>query len=1487
MSRFTRPPFHKPSPFDIPRPVNPHPPSPPETEITADSVPLPPMSIVSRDLHAYTDIGASSSFTRVDTPEMYHHLTAGLESQTQASTPNMNGRFRRPSNLSYLHPGSLRNDLRAAPRSATRWLVMVIPPSAIAREHGNGTFLNTSLHTSQGVLLPLLPSLSGQLTAIAREFAFPSTTGICIYLQMSEGGVQFAPRISDESWSILWASAFDERQSLHTMGGLPIAGRIEFDLDLRKARWLDMWLSSVRNSVDMGMGSVASASVPASLAANTNHRREDSRTTNFDHTEESFGAGDDVSVTIQRKTPVVRHVPRKLSLLDRIDVSSVKPLAMPRPASRIALSPTDAEQPRLVLSPVAHTPMSIPVPVTIAVEGDEPQTATQRRSDVEKKVENWRASSTFAKSPLVASTGQVSLDPANMPNNQPLVESDVVAANEPLNLDDFTWSISSAGPLSADYLDPIPPYAEISRPPSVHLDARLEGSVCLTPTTCTSFGPPDYDPFSPAVSLVDRLPSPDIAARQLEDVPPTPTTATSWGPPSEWPGSPVSEIRAPSVDIAMRGLGSRPVTPTTATSWGPPSEWSGSPASYSRAPSVDLAMRQLGSRPVTPSTATSWGAPLEWPRSPVTPFYLPTPGVGNMLFDGQDEEGALLVPRRNLRSVSADDKEPPSNSLMSDEAVPKSRPWRFVWPYTESFDSNAQEPVSVRIQPVYPCISLYPAVYPHFDLYPEVAVPVKTARQLGRRRDLHTHTSVTVKRTVKPLDHAWAYQKVEDVTSPIQVRLTSIYPSFDLYPAVYPHLDLYPVKSVTIGTTRETDVHLEPRYPTFSIYPAVYPIFEIYPGHIVESQQNPQEGISVRLEPAYPCLSLYPPVYPYFDLYPALLVVSLAVKASGDKSPSPKRALPSNSDALRRRKASPWKHVWPYQQVEDATGPVNVRLEAVYPSFDLYPAVYPHFELYPASYSVKSTAVVKFVPVLKTKSERPSPQKQSVPKSDVVTSQTASPWRHVWPYQQAEDVTHPVNVSLPVVYPRFDIYPVCYPHFDLYPEGPVVHGSTKAIDVKLGAKYPKFSIYPAIYPDFEIYPGHVEEAQKNLYDLLKVELAGSTYPNFDIYPAVYPYFDIYRSGIASTPENWRESCRMELSAKYPSMIIYPAVYPYFDIYLSGVASTLEYWREPCRVEIDAKYPVMDIYAPVYPHFDIYRSGHISDPTPLSSTLSTKLEAEYPAFDIYAVVYPHFELYPSIQVVTVSPRIRTRKTHQELVDLTLSHSSTPVPTVQVRVVPRISISSHETRQRPRRTHKDLVELVFSPNIEEVTQPETRKESVAIPRVRKAADVPQDTPGEERTRIRRTPSTGAARLSHIPIRPSEIRRSMSLGQATMSSSSGISRSQSLRHLSSVREEGIVAGSHGGSASQLRRVAGGERKPTRDSIVLEKARHWGSPASKPISQVDNPSPVSMKDLSEFPMPPLPSLPSSNRVPGVAVATGKIDRPVSKLDRTKFPFR
>ena len=68
-----------------------------------------------------------------------------------------------------------------------------------------------------------------QLGAIAREFNFPSTTGICIYMHVNESGSLLAPRISEESWNILWGHLFEPNAPSPT-SGIPICGRIEFDI---------------------------------------------------------------------------------------------------------------------------------------------------------------------------------------------------------------------------------------------------------------------------------------------------------------------------------------------------------------------------------------------------------------------------------------------------------------------------------------------------------------------------------------------------------------------------------------------------------------------------------------------------------------------------------------------------------------------------------------------------------------------------------------------------------------------------------------------------------------------------------------------------------------------------------------------------------------------------------------------------------------------------------------------------------------------------------------------------------------------------------------------------------------------------------------------------------------------------------------------------------------------------------------------------------
>jgi hypothetical protein len=414
----------------------------------------------------------------------------------------------------------------------------------------------------------------GQITAIAREFNFPSTAGICLYLQWTDAGVTITPRISDESWPFLWSHEFDSTRP-YQPGIPPISGRIEFDIDFQQARWYPSWVSS-RDSTPTRSIPVSPPTRPPSRL---HHRHIDSRTTFEDEIDDNSLNGG--------HTSLARNVPKKLSLVDRYETSSV------RSAPKTSGLNAPAHIPNHALSPIP--------------QASEPPSANM---DLETRVNSWRASASLKPTPLAVANGQTSLEPANLPNNlslDPSLEEDVQSE---LHFEDFTWSISSVGP--RDYLDGASIYSS-ERVPSVHLANRIEGSVCLTSPTCTSFGPSDYDEEYIAYPPSIRVPTPDVAMRMWEDCPPTPSTATSWGPPLSYPSTPASVERPLSIDIAYRFLHSRPVTPTTATSWGPPS-WPSSPAlSEFRPPSIHMADRGEFSLPNTPLFG-SWDASVHLPR---------------------------------------------------------------------------------------------------------------------------------------------------------------------------------------------------------------------------------------------------------------------------------------------------------------------------------------------------------------------------------------------------------------------------------------------------------------------------------------------------------------------------------------------------------------------------------------------------------------------------------------------------------------------------------------------------------------------------------------------------------------------------------------------------------------------------------------------------------------------------------------------------------
>ena len=111
-----------------------------------------------------------------------------------------------------------------APLYQSKYLLHVVPPSHIPHESSaSETFQLTPLPSSasgyhtqfhRGTLVPLLPTLQGQLWAIAKEYALPSTAGMYLYLVSSAPSPspdtsstspdEPGPRLSEDIWKHLW-----------------------------------------------------------------------------------------------------------------------------------------------------------------------------------------------------------------------------------------------------------------------------------------------------------------------------------------------------------------------------------------------------------------------------------------------------------------------------------------------------------------------------------------------------------------------------------------------------------------------------------------------------------------------------------------------------------------------------------------------------------------------------------------------------------------------------------------------------------------------------------------------------------------------------------------------------------------------------------------------------------------------------------------------------------------------------------------------------------------------------------------------------------------------------------------------------------------------------------------------------------------------------------------------------------------------------------
>lgn len=1427
----SRPPFARPNPF--------FPPSPPETTsefIQSARVPMP-----------------------VPVPAPYS-VPLDLSDQPDASFHSMNSdpynsRPKKSSSLSY-NNSTIRESRERTVQRALKSFIIVIPPPFLIAEHGQfGATLSSgpSHRLSQGVLMPLFPTMYGQLTAIAREFNFSSTAGLCLYLSYSDAGMTITPRISDEVWPFLWSGAFD---SSRATGLPPISGKIEFDIDLAQARWYPSWVSARDRGIPV--------SPPRRPISRLHHYPTDSRTAYEDEQ-------DDASV--QQPS---RHIPKKLSLVDRFDSSSsVRSLRAPSHS----LSPPPIQHVNNGLSPIP--------------QATEPPSA---KVELETRVNTWRASASLKPTTLAATNGQTSLEPPNLPNT---LELDAILdedARSELNLDDFTWSISSVGPI--DYLDGAS-IASSARVASIHIAHRAQGSVCLTESDCTSFGPSDWDEDVIVYAPSPRVATPDLAMRMWDDCPPTPSTATSWGPPLSYPSSLVSESRPPSVDLATRYLHSRPVTPSTATSWGPPLSYPPSPTSISRPPSVDLATRYFHSRPVTPSTATSWGPP-SWPSSPA--LSEPRPPSVHLADRGLASRPVTpLEERRPWNFVwpyySEQNLSRPWQHVWpyrsQQEGEEQGRPWAHVWPYTSSSEAQEEETRSGPWNHVWPYVgsSELEQSGPWNHVWPYVSSRIEPAR---------------------PWPHVWPYHKAAVETQDIVLSATT-YPIFNLYPSVYPHFNLYP-SPVQVEKPVQTEAPSVSSYvyPTFNLYPAVYPHFDLYPTiHRIRpdaKEIKEDKGVVVRLKPSYPAFDLYPSGYPH---------------------------------KLDR--------IYTHQNVEVHQREVLTRVVARYPFFELYAPVYPHVQPYPSAAVQVERASVKertftspfayphfnLYPSLHTPSLATGVEQE-------VSTQVLSRYPFIRLYEpmypciqpyasiagqvEREERVKDIVVGIGSAYPRFELYPSVYPH-NLERIYPSVSGHvevSKSVTVDVVSSYPTFVLYKSGYPHNldQIYPplaGQCDGAKHIVVDIV------SSYPRFVLYPCVYPYnLDYLYPSMSGECEDAKQVA-VRIASSYPNFVIYSSVYPHN---LERIYSKAEVMVDYPTVSVQAfhHYPVFQLYAPVYPHIVLY---------PQAAGLTEELGVKVVGLVKRAQRKTHAELHafvfgggivdtPSGNPIT--PVRLPRKTHAELHASVFGSSPVRTPSGTPII-------------QPTRPHIELDDQVVPPPRVKSYSPITPPPRRALPNVPPLDQVLPRRTSPTSSPIRTPPSRMS--LPHRPpvpppppAQPSPTRRlptpptppisgssnrKMSLGEMDMSDlpparprylpsrPRELPRPQSTFETSSNPD--VQATRRTSSLEHLSRSQSLSRRPLPRTQLLERSQSMGVPISPvreqigdevfemvtgyPSSQPNAPPPppkMGHRKADSLIFKRIRALNSARDEPSVAQTLGEFPEPpkrvpsVSRLDRSKY---
>ncbi|QRV87642.1 Serine/threonine-protein kinase [Ceratobasidium sp. AG-Ba] len=1189
-------------------------------------------------------------------------------------------------------------DFRGVSRPQTRWLVVLMPPPHLTNELAVGH--RSPGRIANGLLVPLFPTLFAQLTAIAKEFSLPSTTGLCLYLHLPDAPA--TPRVTDDIWPLLWSRHLHAEESTLPLG-IPIAGRIEFDIDVPNARWYPMWFAHVSRQE---LVPDLARTIPASPRA--------------------IGR----ELLSPRAQP--KSVPRPLALVPRDE-----------PAVQVETAPSPAPSPSRQAIPKSASKETV------------------------EKVRRWSA--------------LVTPDPAlhsDVPPIEPIVATEITAPptevtaiplsteqapeveDEPLNLEDFQWSITSAGPPSPTSSCAT---SASSRVISIHMLERNEGSVCLTPTTATTWGPPSVSDVESDfnLNLGWRVRSPDIGERAEGSVLLTPSTATSWGAPLSYPPTPAQWIamqelvRSP--DLGERAEGSVLLTPSTATTWGAPLTYPPTPAEwyamqqYVRSP--DAGQRAEGSVLLTPSTATTWGAPETFPATPEAwrehiEGAIPSPDLGARA----EVEGEFGRSRHSAMVWSNQtETEEESYRRMGLPYV-----WEFGWPARaqatlEPVEEEAVDRVvsEAEFEELAPVVLVTRENEPEFDRQSFEAGWPQFEQELGdislqieENSALEEGYSAEfgIMGSEQGVD-AFEYDAPRFEALPTdEERDDDDDTEADAFEFELPHFELVEGE----GDQEREDDDAGPDTVTPDVFEYSLPEYELQPSpvhaehpalvespmsivttesvaaavsSIVTETSTSATVVQTRSYGAYPFLVLYPAVYPHLDLYPiapastlsvtrsisTLQTLSITQLASSSSPIQSVPGVPSSVDSIRSppssRKPSLSVQV-PRSRSSSivAVNPADGRSRAWSRALPPVPPVPREIVEQSRSLERKRSGSTEHV---RTGSSGTVLKRLVEKKPSVVFDNTQfelSPSEKKSTLSSAYPHRYPYNLAV--------LYPLSYPHnLDvLYPsvvKVPAASAPAPSVDpvsglqTKVASALKRSDVLQASHPI-------VQRAK------------ASGYPTFNLYPAVYPYnlLEIYPAAAARAPVSSETasaevivkrqtklaalprpskslqlgSIEVRLSARYPAFDLFPEVYPYNleRIYPAVVGTRLAAPSPPktdvaqaqilvptlaqsspktlvgMTVRLDRVYPNIELYAPVYPFsLDIYPSklahapaalrmaetsvgtgivNHVINPTRRARKTHAQLCLE-------AFRKTHAQLVSEVSRAAVVAR--TRKTHQQL------------------------------------------------------------------------------------------------------------------------------------------------------------------------------------------------------------------------------------------------